>query len=201
MADWCAIHGVVPVFVDNNSDYPPLLAYYEDCKYKVIRLTQNYGHTVLWNKDNDILDSYVGNDERYIVTDPDLDLEGIPGNFLDILHIGLDKYSHIDKCGFSLEISDLPNTEEGNYIRTRVESRYWKKKYDAMYYNSPIDTTFALYREGVRNYSHIAVRTERPYTAKHIPWYYSDMSKLPDDEQYYFKTANDSSSGKKRLMK
>lgn len=202
MAKWCYLFGLEPVFIDNNSDYPPLLEYYKNCPYRVVHFNQNHGHMVLWNGSNDVLDLLVGKHARYIVSDPDLNLEGIPGNFLDVLNAGLDKFPHIDKCGFSLEINDLPNTEEGNYIRTQVEPRYWRKRYDSMYYNSPIDTTFALYREGVRHYSHTAVRTERPYTAKHVPWYYSDLSKLPEDEQYYYHTANvNSSTGKKRLVK
>jgi hypothetical protein len=202
MAEWCDTHGLNPVFVDNHSDYAPLLEYYYKCPYTVFRLKENYGHTVLWNGGNSILDNVVGMHSRYIVSDPDLDLEGIPTDFLAVLNAGLDKYPPIDKCGFSLEINDLPDTEEGNYIRTQVEPRYWRKKYDDMYYNSPIDTTFALYREGVRHYSHIAVRTERPYTARHLPWYYSAISKLSEDEQYYYRTANvNSATGKKRLVK
>jgi hypothetical protein len=202
MADWCYLHGLDPVFIDNHSDYPPLLEYYSRCLYQVVQLEHNYGHTVLWNGGNSILDTLIGMHTRYIVSDPDLNLEGIPNNFLSILGGGLNKFPHIDKCGFSLEINDLPNTKEGNYIRTQVEPRYWRKKYDNLYYNAPIDTTFALYREGVRHYSHTAVRTERPYTAKHVPWYYSDLTLLSEDEQYYYQTADMSSAtGKKRLVK
>ena len=202
MADWCVRHDLEPIFIDNHSDYFPLLKYYLDGPYPVFRLKENYGHTVIWNKEVDLLRKLGIINERYIVTDPDLDLEGIPDDFLTVLNEGLNKFPHIDKCGFSLEINDLPNTEEGNYIRTLVEPRYWRIKYDKMYYNSPVDTTFALYRQGVVNYSHIAVRTERPYTAKHLPWYYSDLTILSEDEQYYFKTANvKSSTGKKRLVK
>jgi hypothetical protein len=162
-------------------------------------MKENYGHTVLWNKEIALLKSLVGN-ERYIVTDPDLDLEGIPDDFLKVLNAGLDKYPQFNKCGFSLEINDLPNTPEGNLIRTKVEPRYWRRLLDPLYYNAPIDTTFALYREGVNTYFHPAIRTNRPYTARHIPWYYYHFSELPEDEQYYFKTANSSSSGKNRLV-
>jgi hypothetical protein len=202
MAVWCDTHGLTPIFIDNHSDYAPLLEYYYECPYTTLRLKENHGHTVIWNKEVNILQRLGIVNERYIVSDPDLDLSGIPDDFLTVLNTGLDKYRHIDKCGFSLEINDLPNTEEGNYIRTQVEPRYWRSQYDNMYYNSPVDTTFALYREGVVNYSHSAVRTNRPYTARHVPWYYSDLTLLSKDEQYYYQTANvNSATGKKRLVK
>lgn len=198
MANWLALRGCEPVFIDNNSDYEPLLQYYLDTPYKVVSLRGNYGHTVMWLPELQLLDRLAGN-ERYIVTDPDLDLSGVPDDFLTILNKGLDKYK-VDKCGLSLEIEDLPDTENGNFIRNKCEAKYWKQSLDNMYFRADTDTTFALYRGGVRNYSHSAIRTNRPYTAKHLPWYYENLKDLPADEQYYFKTANDSSSGKKRLL-
>jgi hypothetical protein len=198
MADWCAARGCDPVFIDNDSDYPPLLEYYKKCRYGVIRLDINYGHTVLWDQ-RELLKSLVGND-RYIVTDPDLDLTGVPDDFLQVLNEGLNKYPEYDKCALSLEINDLPDSTEGNLVRNKFEPKYWKNPLDDKYYHADTDTTFALYREGIKHYSHSAIRTARPYTAKHVPWYYTDFNSLPEDEQYYFRTANDSSSGKKRLL-
>jgi hypothetical protein len=129
-----------------------------------------------------------------------LDLTGIPDDFLKVLNEGLNKYPRFSKCGFSLEINDLPSTPEGDLIRTKVEPRYWRKALDPLYYNAPIDTTLALYREGEKTYNHIAIRTNRPYTAKHVPWYYYHLEELSADEQYYYKTANGSASGKLRLV-
>ena len=197
MADWLSLRGMEPIFIDNNSDYEPLLQYYLDTPYKVIYLKDNYGHTCMWLPQLQLLDK-IGKD-RYIVTDPDLELSGVPDDFLKVMNEGLDKYD-VDKCGLSLEINDLPDTEEGNFIRYKCESRYWKTLLEERYYLADTDTTFALYRGGVRHYSHSAIRTNRPYTAKHLPWYYKELKSLPEDEQYYFKTANDSSSGKKRLL-
>lgn len=200
VANWCHEHGLEPIFIDNGSDYPLLIQYYAElCPYQVYRLGANYGHTCIWIPELDILNK-LGITGRYIVTDPDLDLSGVPDDFLGIMNAGLDKYP-VDKCGLSLEIEDLPDSEEGNYIRYRCEARYWKTPLDSQYFKADTDTTFALYREGVNWYSHSAVRTNRPYTAKHLPWYYTDFNSLPEDEKYYFQSANDSSSGKKRLMK
>lgn len=201
MADWLAARGCDPVFVDNRSTYTPLLKYYHnDCPYQVLALPANYGHTVVWFQP--VLRMLgIGPNERYIVSDSDLDLSGVPDNFLEVLNAGLNKYTGVDKCGLSLEVNDLPNTEEGFKVRTQYERNYWLHPLDAVYFDAATDTTLALYREGVTGYSHSAIRTNRPYTAKHVPWYYTDFASLSEEEKYYFTTANDSSSGKKRLIK
>lgn len=197
MAEYIADKACNPVFIDNNSDYPPLLEYYENCPFEVIRMDQNYGHKVIWDHPEILRGLNINS--RFIMTDPDLDLSGIPSDFLDILHAGLTLYPQYSKCGFSLEIRDLPNTPEGNFIR-KHEKPYWMQPIDGMFFQAAIDTTFALYRWPLGEYGHSAIRTNRPYTAKHVPWYYKNLREQPEDEQYYFKTASDSSSGKKRLQ-
>ena len=65
------------------------------------------------------------------------------------------------------------------------ESKYWDFK-EGNYYRAYIDTTFAMYRGGIHWHTYKAFRTERPFTAKHVPWYYQSFQKMPDDERYYF---------------
>jgi len=178
IAEWCSNHGLEPIFIDNNSDYPPLLEYYATCPYRVVRMDKNYSYLVVWEQR--LLDklSITGN---YIVTDPDLDLSGIPDDFLSVLEEGLRRYPQYDKCGFSLEINDLPSVSAAVW-----EMQFWQEPLDSMYFDAAIDTTFALYK--VRRPSWSGIRTNRPYTAKHIPWYYNEVKDLPEDEQYYYKT-------------
>jgi hypothetical protein len=197
-ADWCAKHGLDPVFVDNHSDYPPLLEYYYHCPYDVYRLKENRGHKVIASLNLKKTFKITGS---YIATDPDLDLSGVPDDFLDVLKHGLKKYPDFRKCGFSLEINDLPDTKEGNFIRNSVEPSYWQKPLNNLYFDAPVDTTFALYRREDYGHSLVgkSIRTNRPYTVKHIPWYYTDINLLSEDEQYYYKTANSSASGKGRF--
>jgi len=178
MANWVVERGCEPVFIDNASDYLPLIQYYNDTTFEVIRMDKNYGHTVVWTQDIINKLSITGN---YIVTDPDLDLTGIPDDFLSILEEGLRRYPQFDKCGFSLEINDLPDIETINW-----ETRYWQHPLDSMYFLADIDTTFALYK--VNRITLSGIRTNRPYTARHIPWYYQLIDKLPDDESYYYHT-------------
>lgn len=199
MAEWLSERGCVPVFIDNNSNYQPLLDYYQETHYAVVRMRANLGHTVMWSKDGwDILNDHVGK-KRYIVTDGDLDLSAVPDDFLKVLNRGLDKYDTFDKCALSLEINDLPDTKEGNYIREH-EAKYWMNALDDEYFYADTDTTLAMYRGGIRRYSHCAIRTNRPYTARHVPWYYDKFSYLSEEDQNYLLTANDSCSGKKRFI-
>ncbi len=186
MADFLFAHGIDPVFVDNNSDYPPLLEYYKTTKYQVVRMDQNYGYKVVWNQGVLNMLGITGN---YIVTDPDLDLSGIPDDFLSVLEEGLRRYPQYDKCGFSLEINNLPQTD---FCPAGYEKQFWQYPLDNMYFKAAIDTTFALYK--VQHHSYNAIRTNRPYCCKHMPWYYFDFEDMPEDEQYYFKTCKESHS-------
>lgn len=196
MAEWLNDRGCDVIFIDNNSTYEPLLDWYHRSGFPVYQLSKNCGHTVVWH--NDILD-LLNVREQYIVTDPDLDLSDVPHDFINILQRGLDRHPDVDKCALSLRIDDLPDTPEGNFIRAH-ESKYWKRKSPFDYYIADTDTTLALYRTGVDWYSHSAVRTPLPYVARHVPWYYSDFNALTPDEQFYFRSADGSSSGKKRLF-
>lgn len=184
LADWVASCGIDVFFVDNNSTYEPLLDYYRNCPHQVIRLDRNYGHVAFWAAG--LYDKYC-KDENYILTDPDLDLSGIPKDFINVLEEGLKRYPEYPKCGFSLENLDLPDTEIGRTC-CNYESKYWNIPLDDMYYAAPIDTTFSLNKFNVHTYT--ALRTNRPYTAKHVPWYYTSIDDMTDDEKNYFLTCS-----------
>lgn len=194
MVEWCQSHGLRPVVIDNASTYPPLLAYYSTNPCEVIRLNKNYGHTVAWSKAIRLPR------ERYIVTDPDLDMSGVPDDFLEVMNRGLDLYPAAPKCGLSLEINDLPSNEYTDFVKN-WESDFWLRPLDGMYFDADVDTTFALYRAGNHSHGYKAIRTNRPYTARHYCWYYTDMESIPEDERHYYQTANDSASYKKHLIR
>ena len=197
LAEWVSERGCEPVFIDNNSDYPPLLEYYKKTPFQVLRLPSNYGHTTLWQYP---LLQKLGIKERFIYTDPDLDLTGVPDDFVQVMENGLNKYPQYSKCGLSLEINDLPDTKEGNFIRTGPEAPYWKSPLDDLYFHADTDTTFAMYQYPIGEYGHSAIRINRPYTCRHLPWYYTTFEDLPEDEKHYYKTANNSCSHKKRFL-
>jgi hypothetical protein len=183
LADWVSARGCEPIFIDNNSKYPPLLKYYKQCPYQVVRMKENYNSRVVWEQGLLKRLNITGN---YIVTDPDLDLTGIPDDFEKVLSEGLQKYPQFDKCGFSLEIEDILNDKEyckGKTIK-EWESQFWKKPLDDLYFEAWIDTTFAMYKSD--RFTLEGIRTNRPYTARHIPWYYKT---IPSDERFYFRSA------------
>lgn len=176
------VDGIDPIIVDNNSDYPPLLEWYESCPFKIIRLKDNFGNCVVFRPDSGILNEFgLETDGRFIITDPDLDLSGIPKDFMHILHLGLDRHQFACKSGFSLMINDLPDNEVTKEV-LQWETGYWSNKLDEYFYSAFIDTTFCLMRKNYHDFP--SVRTGMPYTAIHKPWYYT-KDNIPEDELYY----------------
>jgi len=199
MADYLAdVPGLFPVIIDNASTYEPLIEFYRTCPHKVLRLDKNYGNCVLFNPDIDVL-SMVGltKQDRFIMTDPDLDLSNIPKDFMPLLHEGLDKYPQVCKAGFSLEINDLPNTELTKTV-LNFELSNWTRRADDKFYFAYIDTTFCLCRRWFHDFP--SVRTDRPYTARHVPWYYT-KDNMPDDAKYYVNSLTRNHSFYSREMK
>jgi len=186
--------------LDNASTYPPLLKWYETCPCEVIRLSTNYGHRVLWNAPG-VLDAVMKREGCYFygLTDPDIDMETVPVDVLDkILEIYAIYGISLHKIGVSLEINDLPDNE----VSTRVkewEQLFWNgserqglirtfegKELPVGIYAAAIDTTFAIYRrDSMREpFKFGQVRLDRPYTAKHMPWYLT-VGDLPEDYKVY----------------
>ena len=180
------------VFVDNNSDYPPLLDFFSNCPYEIVYLDKNLGHRAPWTCG--AVEKFAG--DYYIVTDPDLDLTSIPLDFIDVLIEGMNEFDAF-KCGLSLEINDIP---ESCPLRDQViswENKFWQKKANTKFFYAAIDTTFALYNKQSRC-SQGQYRTDRPYTALHMPWYVTEEN-MEEDFLYYLMTANDCSSWGKHI--
>jgi hypothetical protein len=170
------IKGACPIIVDNDSTYRPLLEWYEQCSVDVVRV-RNLGPRAPWMIHHPLMESCL----YYAVTDADLDLSGVPLDVLDVLRSGLECYPDRIKAGLSLEIEDLPDKASTPLIQA-WESRYWRQRLDARWWDADIDTTFALYRSG-REWTGIrpALRAARPYTARHRPWYRIDS----EESRYY----------------
>lgn len=167
--------------IDNNSTYPPLLKYYENCPFPIFKLSENLGYQALWKTKiyNKFKNSY------YVYTDPDVMIEEFcPEDFLQIFFSILVKYPFAQKVGFGLRIDDLPD----NYINKKKviewEIQFWKNEVASNIYRAHIDTTFALYRPFCGKYAIETYRTGYPYLMKHLPWYV-DSSALSEEEKYY----------------
>jgi hypothetical protein len=181
--------GCEPILLDNQSTYPPLLDWYKSCPFKVHTFNQRYGERVFW--DSGLFNEY--KDEYYIVTDHDLDISNVPLNYVDMLINGLGN-QNITKCGLSLDIYDLPDTEYGETV-IACEAKYWNEKDYLGNYIAGVDTTFAMYDRkrqtdgwdyGDKFY--FGTRLPTPYTAKHMPWYLTEGSLNNDPEEKYYHT-------------
>jgi len=185
-----------PIVIDNNSDFGPLLDWYDSCPCEVIRLRDNLGHHAPW------LSGVVGQDAAplYVVTDCDLDLSGVPADTLQILREPLHWSRPAIKSGLGLRIDDLPPWQSDV---AAWEARWWKRPvgHDPRFFWAAIDTTFAMYRGETPHELAMqvvrvpAVRAAAPYVARHVPWYL-DGSNLDAENAHYFATANASNSWK-----
>lgn len=186
------------ILIDNNSTYQPLLDWYDDCPYKVYRLSENLGHLALWK--SGLIDSF---DDRYfILTDPDLDLSGVPHDYADFLLKGLENNPNVVKSGLSLRIDDLPNNPFAKQAY-EWEKKFWQGRRDGLgFINASIDSTFAVY-DRERTWGDFpggspsndkffsAVRAPKPYTAKHCPWYLTKEDlETNEEEKFYSSVTN-----------
>jgi hypothetical protein len=157
------------VLLDHDSTYPPLLAWYEDCPYEVQRLG-NHGCYGFWRRRQHLLE--VG---WYAVTDCDLDLSGVPDDLLTVAQGSFQANPWAAKVGVSLEIADVPPESLARDCMAAYEPNYWQTRTDDGHWKAGVGATFALYHaernELVDRDFYAAVRLDRPYTARHLPWY------------------------------
>lgn len=184
---------VEPIIVDNASTYPPLLSWYETNPCRIIRLSNNCGHLAPWQQ-GCVLCSHTHKvlfgTNYYAVTDPDLDFTGVPKDVVYECIEGLKTVPDANKCGVALKINDLPSNQKTNKV-IELESRFWKKPINERFFHADVDTTFAVYNcdtlhSKAMNWTP-CIRTNYPYVAKHLPWYYLGPNhELNDEQKYYF---------------
>ena len=173
------------IILDNASTYPPLLDFYSNCKYEVIRLEHNYGHKSL--AESGLINRF--NHSYFVYSDPDLEiLDECPNDFLLQMLIFLQKHPKVDKIALSLKIDDLPDCYLQKQKVIEWESRFFQKKYDDVYV-ADVDTTFALYQpNAIIGYDDddFACRMPYPIQCRHLPWY-EDSNVVSEEDEYYLK--------------
>ncbi len=195
--------GCVPIILDNDSKYPPLLEWYNNHfgpeVGSVIKLDEIYQaetpHRNLWKH---VLPQWgiekfkeMWGTEYYIVTDPDLDLSTLPDDTIDVLKRGLIQ-GCVYKCGSALCISDVH--EDWREKVLSWECYFWDNYIELgtqVYFEAPIDTTFALYNiynafeQKYWDCSCKALRAGPPYVVRHIPWHVGKAEWTEEDRYYY----------------
>ena len=183
LADWLAKAGMQNIiFLDNASSYPPLLAYYRSCPYRVVSLPTNCGYLALWESGF----HKTFRDSPYLYTDPDvLPVETCPNDFIDRFFDVLKNYPQYGKVGFGLKLDDLPEHLPSTREVRNHESEFWRRRVTDTLFDASIDTTLALYRPGaIGGHWLRAARTGGAYVCRHRPWYL-DPNRLDDEERFY----------------
>lgn len=195
--------------VDNASTYEPLLEWYNQQKdIKIIKLGINSGHNAPWT--HKIIDT----SDYYVVTDPDLDISTVPSNWDEVLISGIKQFN-VEKAGLSLSEKNIPSSNPAwilddfcSYPNGDNPYRWGDNvKLNEMFFNLRTDTTFAVYAPNT-DYSISGIRSNAPYTAKHLPWHIvlkkdnnpnEFQIEMNDEIYYYFMNATLSSTTKLRL--
>lgn len=176
------------IILDNDSSYPALLEYYQECPVKVHYLHQNLGFMAL-SKSNLYKKVRKG---FYVYTDPDVvPIDECPDDFLNTFYQIMKKHPSVMKVGFSLKIDDLPDCYDKKQKVIAHEMVFWKSRIDDNCYLAPIDTTFALHRpySKISTFRAKMIRVGYPYELHHLPWYL-DSKNLPEEELYYIEHAS-----------
>jgi hypothetical protein len=183
------------IIIDNNSDFNPLLDYYEkEYKFSLLKMEKNYGHKVY---EEIFITSLLGN--LFIITDPDLKFNNdLPNNFIKKM-INLSNHLKAGRVGFALLIDSDDIRPELSYAGMPLkqwEGRFWMNKisYPLLeLYNAPIDTTFCLLNM-IHNSNGLSIRIAGNFTCKHLPWHKNYYLELLDGEYEHYLINNKSTN-------
>jgi hypothetical protein len=184
LVDWlCAAGTRRVVIMDNASDYPPLLRYYEQLPegVKVMRLPENHGPYVLWEQGvHKLLET------PYVVTDSDVvPADCCPKDLIGALLAALQRWPDAKKVGTALRIDNLPDGYIDADTVRKWESQFWEHPVAPGVFAAPVDTTFAIYpARGEFSNEACNLRLGHPYIAEHTPWYAEEVT-LGEEERYY----------------
>lgn len=177
--------------LDNDSTYPPLLAWYETRPCRVVLLGRNMQSYALW--DCGELNSVSG--EPWVVyTDSDIELNPLtPNNFIEILIEKAEKYGE-RKSGLALSLENLPSNPYTEHYKN-WEQKFWEKELEPDVYDAQLDTTFCIIKP-TDSIQYKAIRVAGNLTAIHRPWLV-DFQNLDEEEQYYLDHSSDYSTYKR----
>lgn len=177
-----------PILLDNGSTYPETVEWLHSGEFPAF-FHQNLGNNVAWNGGHvlelgDHLRKY--GDGYFVVTDGDVDIDGLPVDLLRDMAALLDE-TEARKVALSLRIDDLPEWNPDLDKILSVEAKFWKQERNGatgQYFIADSDTHFSMYRAGDGWGGYDGVRIGSPYIARHVPWYWDENNLTPDVEWY-----------------
>ena len=183
LLDWLDSVGQRDIWLcDNASTYEPMVKFLANTKTRVVYNGQNLGHRAPWLSG---LAADLGLERPFVVTDPDvIPSESCPHDALDYFADTLSVHPELDKVGFSLRIDDLPAHFAHRDSVIAWERQFWTNQFKPGFFFAPIDTTFAVYRAGLRHQNGLSLRAQPPYDAHHTPWYENTLH--PSEEHRYY---------------
>lgn len=174
--------------IDQDSTYPPAVEWLEQAPAQVHKLVNQHPQR-LWQWSG--LLEIVGPDDYYVVTDCDV----VPGDptldWVNEFRSILEYHYEACKVGWSLRISDIPDTYQHHQKVVAWETQHWEHPVHdpgkTSLFGAAVDTTLAMYQP-LSMYPSFnlgpAVRAGYPYYAKHLSWY--EDSSNPTEEQVYY---------------
>jgi GT2 family glycosyltransferase len=189
---------------DNASTFPPLLEYLRELEQQGIEVVHHpvnpplaglaaavAGTISAWMARNDA--------DYYVVTDPDIALDGTFPNILEFYAWMLDNLEEVNVVGPMLRIDDLPDCYRWKTAVIREHTRqFWGRLPNTIRWKrnnyhvlpAPIDTSFGMYRAGFPfERLNMGLRTYAPYVARHLDWYI-DQDRPTEDQVYYSRTVS-----------
>jgi len=192
------------VIIDFGSSYEPTVEYLKQLENKKIKIYWNKKiiHKGALNSIREIVKDYFKTHPKsnYVVTDPDIELDNVDGDVLDVYAHLLEKLPQIIVAGPMLRIDDIPDhyPKKENVIPWEMQHNPPRKGIYGIRYKdkiiklifAKIDTTFGMRRAGqdwwrFKN----GARVLAPYAARHLDWYL-DPKDLTQDHEYYIKHAS-----------
>lgn len=182
--------GLRPVLCDHGSTYGPCLHWLDACEAAGIEV-QHFGNDGCYGFWRRKADRSIPDPGWYVVSDSDLDLAGIPDDVVTVMQRSFAANPWAYKVGVSLEIDDIPADIPTRPQTLAWETKYWRERSPDGHWIAGVGATLALYhrdRETVDSAStkafYRAVRLDRPYTARHLPWYVRPGA-ITGEHRYY----------------
>jgi len=185
------------IIIDFGSTYEPTREFLRHLEYE--------GKKVYWEKRiivhseirriDGIIQDYLKDrpGSKYVITDPDIVLDNVEGDVLEVYSHLLESIPRISVVGPALGTDDIPDCYPKKEEVIKWEKQFQIGEVNTIQYGNkairyifaPIDTTFGMYRAGgIWKGTKKGIRVLPPYSAKHLDWYL-DPKNLTLDQKHY----------------